>query len=65
MVNFYARQLLNKAVPAINSARKRQTYGKNETNDNLYEQYEHLYGQKPSYDGPNISPKLPQDQVIK
>lgn len=33
------------------------------TDTNLYEQYEALYGQKPAYQGPPISPKLPQDEL--
>jgi hypothetical protein len=36
----------------------------NQTDTNLYEQYENLYGKKQIYDGPNISPKIPQDQVF-
>ncbi len=30
---------------------------------NMYEQYEQMYGKKPDYQGPPISPKLPQDEL--
>ena len=65
--NPFARQLVVK--PASGTVRKRQVFNQTslnqtQTNTNLYEQYEQNYGQKPVYDGPNISPKMPNDQVI-
>lgn len=30
---------------------------------NMYEQYEEIYGKQPTYQGPPISPKLPQDEL--
>ena len=35
----------------------------NQSELNLYEQHEEIYGKKPNYEGPPISPKLPQDEV--
>ena len=58
--NPYAPQWDDKLTRApLSSNSLNQT--RNETN--LFEQYEQLYGQKPIYDGPNISPKIPIDQV--
>ena len=65
--NPFARQLVVKSVSG--TVRKRQalnqtSLNQTQSNTNLYEQYEQNYGQKPVYDGPNISPKMPNDQVI-
>lgn len=35
----------------------------NQSELNLYEQHEEIYGKKPNYEGPPISPKLPQDEL--
>ena len=61
--NFYSRQLTSS--PRL----KRQLLFNNNNNSlsdkNIYDQYNELFGNPPSstYDGPNISVKLPQDEV--
>jgi uncharacterized surface protein with fasciclin (FAS1) repeats len=66
MANFYANQqaLNSQVVKRQDSESERVAIASNTSDTNLYEQYENTYGKKPSYDGPNISPKLPNDQVI-
>jgi len=66
VANFYNRQLVQTAN--TQNRKKRQLQQQQQQNSsmsstNLYEQYEELYGQKQAYQGPPISPKLPQDEL--